>query len=546
MTSIDLGRPAAALMMLAGILPGSALGQGPGSDSSAVRTIDTVIVVTEDVFPPQEVRKGLHRVMNALHAITKPWVVRNELLLKSGDPFDSFRLAETERRLRDLNIFARVTLDTATIDDQLALVASTRDGWTLSPKFSLASAGGTVTGTIGVSEGNFLGMANQLRVFFNKEVDRSGWEFNAHVNRFVRTPIGLDGSFRALSDGNFGNWQVGVPFRAFPNAWSVEIAGEAGDERVLQFRQENDVPLDTTTFRRRSFINRVSAGVALTRSSQGYVRVGANVEHRREEFVLRDVADQSIPDSTFTVFGLYVKAARAKFFKGQFWQGFGQDEDIDVSTKVELTAWVAPKGLGYERTGIGPEFYFEWGSTHSRGYYGGGIDATALITGAGLDSGRIDIGFTAATKFSERHVEFIHVRWGRQKNPPPGEEWDLGFNFGPRTFGPHAFVGTHNFWGTFEHRWYGSNTFLGGILGLGLAAFVDYGGAWYTDQDRRLGGNAGVGILFGSPLATKAAVGRLEVGLGFGDRPPGARLAIAFGGGFDFFTGQVGGRSVAR
>ncbi len=168
----------------------------------------------------------------------------------------------------------------------------------------------------------------------------------------------------------------------------------------------------------------------------------------------------------------------------------------------------------------------------------GSVQASGLYTGAGLDSGRVEVALTSATKIAERHVSFLHFRAGVQKNPPPGEEWDLGFNVGPRTFGPHAFVGTRSVWGTFEHRWYGNRDFLG-LLRFGLAAFVDYGGAWYPDQERRLGGNVGLGILFGSPVGTGASVGRLQFAIRFGDGREGGRLGVAFGGGFDFFTGEV-------
>ncbi len=86
-----------------------------------------------------------------------------------------------------------MTIDTATAGDRFALQVATRDGWTLSPKFALAAAGGTVTGTVRIAERKIVGTANLFSVFFNQEVDRSGWEFTGHINRFLRSPVGLDG-----------------------------------------------------------------------------------------------------------------------------------------------------------------------------------------------------------------------------------------------------------------------------------------------------------------------------------------------------------------
>ena len=78
------------------------------------------------------------------------------------------------------------------------------------------------------------------------------------------------------------------------------------------------------------------------------------------------------------------------------------------------------------------------------------------------------------------------------QDPPPGEEFDLGFNVPPRSYQPHAFVGTRSIWGTIEQRWYVWDNVLN-LLGVGFAAFADYGGAWYNGQERRWGGAVGGG-----------------------------------------------------
>ncbi len=191
-----------------------AQGTPPGTcapRSTATLVIDTIIVTTHDVFPEDEELGALQRLMNGIHVVTKPWVVRNELLFRPCDTLDSFRLAESERRLRDLNIFQRVTIDTATGGDRFALRVVTQDGWTLSPKFALAAAGGTVTGTVRIAERKIVGTANLFSVFFNQEVDRSGWEFTGHINRFLRSPVWLDGRrMRTSSRARSAN-EVQVP-----------------------------------------------------------------------------------------------------------------------------------------------------------------------------------------------------------------------------------------------------------------------------------------------------------------------------------------------
>ena len=60
------------------------------------------------------------------------------------------------------------------------------------------------------------------------------------------------------------------------------------------------------------------------------------------------------------------------------------------------------------------------------------------------------------------------------------------------------------------------------------AAFVDYGGAWYTDQDARFGGDIGIGIRTGSSRSTIPKVGRMDIGYRFGDLSVDAGYYRAF------------------
>jgi hypothetical protein len=70
-----------------------------------------------------------------------------------------------------------------------------------------------------------------------------------------------------------------------------------------------------------------------------------------------------------------------------------------------------------------------------------------------------------------------------------------------------------------------------GLMGLGLAPFVDYGGAWYETEAARLGGDAGLALRFGPTRAVRGDAGELAVGYRFG---VGKGWAIALRRGFSF------------
>src|SRR5205814_1642438 len=68
------------------------------------------------------------RLANRLHARTRGGVIRSTLLVNPGDRYDSARVAESERALRNLNVFSRVRIDTTRLDGRLALRIATTDG----------------------------------------------------------------------------------------------------------------------------------------------------------------------------------------------------------------------------------------------------------------------------------------------------------------------------------------------------------------------------------------------------------------------------------
>ena len=78
-------------------------------------TLRAVELDRRDIFDPNE-RGWIARVANALHVQTRAATIRRELLFQPGQPYDSARVAESERNLRALGVFRRVRIDTVRTD----------------------------------------------------------------------------------------------------------------------------------------------------------------------------------------------------------------------------------------------------------------------------------------------------------------------------------------------------------------------------------------------------------------------------------------------
>ena len=116
---------------------------------------------------------------------------------------------------------------------------------------------------------------------------------------------------------------------------------------------------------------------------------------------------------------------------------------------------------------------------------------------------------------------------------PPGDEFDLGFGFGPRAFRTHAFTGDRFFTATTEYRAL-INGSLFGLVGLGGAAFADVGGAWYQGTPVRTGSDVGVGIRLGISPQAEPALLRVDLAYRLPGTPQGEGWVISIGKGFQF------------
>src|SRR6266576_458906 len=220
----------AAGTLLAAGSPARLSGQSPAT------TIDTIIVVNRNVFDLQEADAPgfIARLANRLHARTRAGVIRATLLVNPGERYDSARVAESERALRNLSVFSRVRIDTTRLDGRLALRVATTDGWSTKPQLGYSSAGGDVTWMVGLVEDNLFGTATSLAAVYNRTPDRRTFSLGYLNPHFFSRRVQLQGLYKGKTDGKQGTWLFGVPFYETAARRALTVVGEAvrADTRV--------------------------------------------------------------------------------------------------------------------------------------------------------------------------------------------------------------------------------------------------------------------------------------------------------------------------
>jgi hypothetical protein len=368
-------------------------------------------------------------------------------------------------------------------------------------------------------------------VSYRHDPDRNAVRLNSRLNRIFGTRLLAEGAYEDLTDGTVGTWGLEMPLRSLGERWGFTLAGEAARQRLLQFRGGADTGIG---FYRRGLRQRGEVIWAPLAGTGGYVRVGVGGQVRREEiFPLADTL-LAIPDSVSGAVRVFGEWLRPRFQVVRHYNGFARDEDLDLSTRIGVGVWLAPRTFGYARTGVVPEMAFQTGIGFGRQFVRVRGEAHGLFDSGGLDSGLVRAAVTVGSLALPRQAVVLHVEGGLMRDPVPGAEFDLGHGQGPRAFGPHAFTGTRALWGTLEHRWFAFDE-LAGLFGLGFAAFLDYGGAWFDGlENPRAGGNVGLGLRIGATRSTGPNVGRVDVAYTFGDGVGDRRWVVSLGRSLEF------------
>ena len=211
----------------------------------------------------------------------------------------------------------------------------------------------------------------------------------------------------------------------------------------------------------------------------------------------------------------------------------GRAEDYAVGPSLRVGLLGAPSAFGYEEGGAGVQLNASAGVVFPMGFAQLSGAANGLITGSGVDSGSVVFKGYLVIQPSRMNAIIAGGFIGWQKNPVPGSQFDLGLVYGPRAYPLHAFTGDRGFLVAAEYRW----TFvenLGGLLGMALGTFVDYGGAWYAGESPRTGTDFGAGLRFGPQPLASPVLFRLDVAYRVEAAPFTAGWSIVFGEGFTF------------
>lgn len=507
---------------LAGALP---------AQSSGSPLIEHIEIRRVGVFDSAEASNWLFRLANRLHAGTRESVIRPELLVHQGRPFDSAATEESLRNLRSLGLFRDVDMTTIRTDSGLVQRLTTRDAWSTTLGFDLSSTGNQVSYRSEFMETNLLGTGSRLLARYARTPDHTAVGFEVSHPRFIGRRMGVDLFYQGRSDGHEGFAILDDPFRSLASMARTTLTLREFDGRVLQFADGRTEPRDTLQNRMEQAV--LEVGRAIRPNPRGYLRVGLIAQLLRNDYAPQS-SGSAIPRNVIFTAGPTLALSRAHFTTTTNFQHLEEVEDIDLSSTLTAGALIATTIGGSPRNGIGPFGSFRLGKAIPGGF---GIltgRASGLYSSAGLDSGSAVLTATGIFRLgSDRQRLLLRAENGIARNLAPIDQFDLGGGIGPRGFGAHAYTGDRYRFVTAEYR-YTIAPEVAHLAGVAVAAFADHGGAWFAGSLPRDGTDAGVGLRFGLTRMADLRAISIDLVRRFASDVREAGWVIVVGKGFNF------------
>ncbi len=482
--------------LLAWVVPALAGAQNVVGDTATHRApvIRAVEIARQTVFDSLEAEFWLYHLVNSLHVRTRPYVIQRELLFVPGEPYDSARVNESERNLRALGIFQDVSIDTAMTDSGVVVRVRTIDAWTTTAGLGLSTSGSQYILDLSLQELNFLGTHTIAAIGYVNDPDRSSISVGVSTPRVINNRIGVGASYLDRSDGHAGALSLTYPFVSLSSRHGGSLRTTFVNGRVLRFFRGNPVP--SQELRRLYSMVRGDAAVALMGSPRGYVRLGLAAQVRREDFGPDD-GSIAIPRTITAAAGPTLGVRRPHYIRMHNYQTMGRVEDVDLGAWMQSEILAAPRAWGYDRDGVGAAVTAGIGHRIPSGFVQIVGGANALVTSQGTDSASAGASAVLVMQAGPRHLLVAHAGAGLLRNQFPGGEFDYGLGNALRAFPAHAFTGNREYQLHAEYRLIIWPRILG-LVGVGVAAFVDHAGAWYDGQPSRTGTDLGVGLRLAS------------------------------------------------
>jgi hypothetical protein len=336
---------------------------------------------------------------NNLHLKTRQNTIRNLLLFKQNQLFDSLLVKESERLLRSLDYISNVSFyifESTESNDSLDILISATDNWSFIPAMTVSRK----LFRVEITEDNFLGLGHVFRNAYSsdKTTDHQAFITSYDIPNVFNKYIALSLRF---GEDQFGNITKSVsihrPFYSVYTKWAggmnvgqhffKDSIFESDSIQMLQSFKYNTQDLwagyafqlfkgNTENLRSTSFVS------ALRYLRIRYLETPLEIDDKQQLFTNEDFYLLSFGVST------------RKFIQDKFIFEFGIPEDVPIGKVLSLTGGYQIKNNNerlYLSSQISIGNYYPWG------YFNGNIQYGTFFRSAKAEQGTLKVGINYFT-----------------------------------------------------------------------------------------------------------------------------------------------------
>lgn len=310
--------------------------------------IGTINIESQNIFDlsdPEEDR-WLYRWANKLHVVTRPKVIRSQLLIEEGDEYSSRLVEESERLLRGVGYLREASIEPVRVEDgTVDMKVSTADVWSLTPDITAGREGGENRLGIGLHDSNLLGYGMTLGFKYRSDVDRDSATLDFSNPHFRGSRSRLGFRVGVNSDGYDYRFNYLQPFYALDSrrAWGVSL--NAGDLTESLYSLGEIVSDFEQTFQYHDVFAGWSAGLR-----NGWTRrYTAGLVYEDHEFAATpETADPSlVPTDRKYVYPYFgYETVQDHYEKAENFDQIGRVEDRFLGTRFAIRLGYAPTAFG--------------------------------------------------------------------------------------------------------------------------------------------------------------------------------------------------------
>ncbi|HEY4491496.1 MAG TPA: BamA/TamA family outer membrane protein, partial [Acidobacteriota bacterium] len=517
----------------------SAFAEEPATDLSLYQPaeeknqINKIHIEAYDCFDPRipQYRSWPFRFLNKMHNRTNDSFIQNALLVREGDFIDQDILEETERALRRYSFFGDVKIRQEKIGARkVDLYVHTEDQWTTQVDISAGKSAGFSTYQFSLEESNFLGLGKKLGFEYNRNPERTTYDFLFYDPQFLNSRWNFEVGYRTASDGWRYTTDLVRPFYSLDTKWAYGIAWDSGTfTKKLHYKGQTVAEIDTDHrtglfFLARSWGNRYDKkrfGVLVAADSLLYPHPA--------RIILPEIAEvKPIQSNLHPInredyqYGAILQFDRQHFIEENYIDNFGRVEDYPSGLLLASTLthsddqepnpdFYQLNSLALFTRQLSPSQYLALQSQFSLRRHTDGDFSNAIFSGYAhyyLQMATFHVGpirlprQTVAVNFSTVLTNNVDAPF----------QISLGEDEGLRGYTFKSFTGQNKILMNLENRIFTPWNYR--LLGFGLVGFLDAGYVWSGDENLQFSNfpvSVGIGLRIGLKKAQSARVVRVDL-----------------------------------